>query len=88
MSDLDLNKITLEELTNNPSKDLLAFQDKLHKAIEIRRETERVEIYESVQALISNSGFTLTELFPVPSEKNIKIATAKIKFSVILIFPS
>lgn len=81
MTALDLNKITLEELTNSPLKDLLAFQEKLHKAVETRRENEKREIYEKIQSLASESGFSLAELLPgIPSEKSIKKATAKIKY--------
>jgi DNA-binding protein H-NS len=81
MSDFDLNKITQEELIKNPLKDLLAFQEILNKAVETRRENEKREIYEKIQSLASESGFSLSELLPnMPSEKNIKKATAKIKY--------
>lgn len=81
MSDLDLNKMTHEELIKNPLKDLLAFQGLLQKAVDTRRENEKMEAYERVKSVASEYGFSLADLLAnVPSEKNIKKATAKIKY--------
>ena len=81
MSDLDLNKITHEELIKNPLKDLLAFQEMLNKAVATRRENEKKEAYEKVKSVASEYGFSLADLLVnVPSEKNIKKATAKFKY--------
>lgn len=78
MADLDLTNITVDELIKSSSKTLLALQNNLHKAIEIRKETERRDIYDKIQTLASESGFTLAEL--VTDEKNLKKATIKIKY--------
>jgi DNA-binding protein H-NS len=81
MSDLDLNKITHEELIKNPLKDFLAFQLTLNNAVETRRENDKRDVYEKIKSLASESGFSLADLLAnVPSEKNIKKATAKIKY--------
>lgn len=58
----DINKLSAEDLTNAPLKDLLTLQAKLNKAIEIRRETERAEVFKKIHALASESGFDLNEL--------------------------
>jgi DNA-binding protein H-NS len=81
MSDLDLNKITHEELISNPLKDLLAFQVTLHEAVEARIENEKQEVYKKIKSIVSESGFSLADVLGnVPTEKNIKKATAKIKY--------
>jgi len=62
MTDLNLSKINTEDLTKIPLKELVAFQAKLNKAIELRREEEKQEIYQKINALASESGFSLSEL--------------------------
>lgn len=78
MTNPDLNKITHEELTNIPLKELLAFQEKLHKAIETRKEKEKREIYEKINSLASDSGFSLSELFGEKLSKSSKIEKAPV----------
>ncbi|ASF47836.1 H-NS histone family protein [Methylovulum psychrotolerans] len=81
MSEFELNKITVEELVNRPLKDLLAFQEKLNKAVENRKEKDKREVYDKIQSLALEAGFSLADLLThVPSEKNLKKATAKVKY--------
>jgi len=77
MTDINLEKLTSEDLIKFPLKELLAFQAKLNKAIEIRREEEKQEIYKKITALASESGFSLSELM---SQKPAKKAPAPIKY--------
>lgn len=76
MTNPDLNKITHEELINIPLKELLAFQEKLQKAVEARKDKEKREIYEKINSLASESGFSLSELFGEKSSKTSKIEKA------------
>ena len=60
---------------------MLAFQITLHEAVETRRENEKQEVYKKIKSIVSESGFSLADVLGnVPSEKNIKKATAKIKY--------
>lgn len=45
MTDINLGKINTEDLIKIPLKVLLEFQIKLNKAVELRREDEKHEIY-------------------------------------------
>lgn len=62
MTDINLGKINTEDLIKIPLKELLEFQIKLNKAVELRREDEKHEIYQKITALASESGFSLSEL--------------------------
>ena len=72
----DINKIATEDLIKNSSKDLLALQTKLTKAIEMRKEEEKQELAKKIKLLATESGFTLEELLNV---KQPKTSVAKIK---------
>ncbi|MGZ4044034.1 MAG: H-NS histone family protein [Bacteroidia bacterium] len=77
MSDLNLGKINAEDLSKIPLKELLEFQTKLNKAVELRREQEKQEIYQKITALASESGFSLSELM---DQKYAKKSPAVIKY--------
>jgi DNA-binding protein H-NS len=77
MSENNVTKLTLEELSKTPLKDLLELQSRLGKAIEERRETERTELLNKINTLASNAGFTLSDLL---SGKPAKKAPSKLKY--------
>jgi DNA-binding protein H-NS len=77
MTDLNLSKINTEDLAKIPLKELLAFQAKLNKAIELRREEEKQDIYQRINALASESGFSLSELL---AHKPAKKTSAEIRY--------
>jgi DNA-binding protein H-NS len=73
----DITKLEIEELTNCPLKDLLALQTRVNKAIEVRREKERQEIYQKINAIASESGFSLSELVSIKQGKTGNKPTTK-----------
>lgn len=77
MTDINLEKLTTEDLIKFPLKELLAFQANLNKAVELRREKEKQEIYKKITELASESGFSLSELM---NQKPAKKAPAPIKY--------
>jgi len=77
MSENTVKKLSIEELTNTPLKDLLELQKKLNQAIEDRKEKERSELLNKINSLASDAGFSLTELL---AEKPVKKAPSKIKY--------
>lgn len=74
MTDVNLGKINTEDLVKIPLKELLAFQEKLSKAIELRRENEKREIYQKITAIASESGFSLSELINQKPAKKTPVA--------------
>lgn len=77
MTDVHLGKINTEDLVKIPLKELLAFQVKLNKAVELRREDEKREIYQKITALASESGFSLNEII---NQKPLKNAPVEIRY--------
>jgi DNA-binding protein H-NS len=71
------SKISVEDLANSPLKELLEFQTKLNKAIELRKKSEQYEVYARITAIASESGFSLDELL---SQKSLKKTPATIKY--------
>ena len=57
----DITKLSTEDLTKFSYKDLLAHQAKLNKAIELRHESEKEEVYKAMLALASEKGFSFDE---------------------------
>jgi DNA-binding protein H-NS len=55
MATINVDKMSL--------KDLLELELKVQKAIANARERERAEIKQKVEALVQNSGFSVSELF-------------------------
>lgn len=58
----DITKIAVEDLIEKPLKDLLALQTKVVKAIDLRRDTEKLDLAKKIQQMAAESGFTLEEL--------------------------
>ena len=58
----DITKIAVEDLIEKPLKDLLALQTKIVKAIDLRRDTEKLDLANKIQQMAAESGFTLEEL--------------------------
>ncbi len=77
MTEMNIEKLTTQDLIKIPLKDLLVFQTKLNKAVEIRREEEKQEVYQKITELALESGFSLSELM---SQKPPKKAPAPIKY--------
>lgn len=77
MTDINLEKLNTEDLIKIPLKELVAFQAKLNKAVELRREEEKQEIYKKITELASESGFSLSELM---NQKPPKKAPAPFKY--------
>lgn len=77
MSENNVSKLTVEELSKTPLKDLLELQRKLSHAVEERKETERSELLNKINSLASDAGFSLSELL---AEKPVKKAPATIKY--------
>ena len=73
MTDINVGKVSTEDLTNIPLKELVVLQGKLNTAIELRREEEKQEIYQKITALASESGFSLDELINQKPAKTKKI---------------
>jgi len=69
-----LSNFSIEELKAIPLKELLAFQKQLTVAIEERKQMEKKEVMEKIQALVSESGFSMEEVL---SKKAKKKAVAK-----------
>jgi len=57
-----LSNLSIEELKKIPLKELLAFQEQLIVAIEERKLAEKNEVMEKIQALVSESGFSMDEV--------------------------
>lgn len=74
MTDLHLEKITTEDLIKIPLKELTAFQTKLIKAIEIRKENEKQEVYQAISSLALEAGFSLSELMNQKLAKKAPVA--------------
>ncbi len=73
---LNLADITVENLLAIPSKDLQDFQVTLNTAIEKRKEQDKVDLHNEMQALASKHGFSLDELLVNPPKKT-KVARYK-----------
>lgn len=71
------SKMSAEDLAKSPLKELLEFQTKLNKAVELRKKSEKYEVYAKITALASESGFSLDELL---SQKSLKKTPATIKY--------
>lgn len=69
------SKMSAEDLAKSPLKELLEFQTKLNKAVELRKKSEKHEVYVKITALASESGFSLDELL---SQKSLKKISATI----------
>lgn len=76
----DITKLEIEELTNCPLKDLLSLQSKVNKAIEVRRDKERQDVYQKINAIASESGFTLSDLVSIKPGKSDKKSASKIMY--------
>ncbi len=74
---LNLADITVEDLLAIPSKDLQDFQTTLNAAIEKRKEQDKIDLHNEMQALASKHGFSLDEVWG-STPKKIK-AAAKYK---------
>jgi len=73
----DITKLDIEELANCKLKDLLSLQSRVNKAIEVRRDKERQEVYQKINAIASESGFSLSDFVSIKSGKTDKKPTAK-----------
>lgn len=62
MTNSPLTQLSTEELTKAPLKELLALQERLNKAIVLRRDTEKQEVYEKICSLALEHGFELNDL--------------------------
>lgn len=71
------SKMSAEDLANSPLKELLEFQTKLNKAIELRKKSEQYEVYAKITAIASESGFSLEELL---NQKGLKKTPAIVKY--------
>ncbi len=60
---LNLTDITVEDLLAISSKDLQAFQVTLADAIEQRKEQDKIDLHNEMQALASKHGFSLDEVW-------------------------
>ncbi len=58
----DLIKINYDDLATLSSKDLLDFQLKINKAIEKKQLQEKTKVFEKINTLANEAGFSLKEL--------------------------
>ena len=63
------SKVSAEDLAKSPLKELLELQTKLNKAIELRKKADRYEVFAKINALASESGFSLDELLNQKASK-------------------
>ena len=73
------SKISAEDLAKSPLKELLELQTKLNKAIELRKKADRYEVFAKINALASESGFSLDELLNQKASK-LKKTPAIVKY--------
>lgn len=66
---LNLADITEEKLLKISSKDLQDFQVKLNAAIEQRKEQDKIDAHNEMQAVASKHGFSLDEFLVNPPKK-------------------
>lgn len=66
----NLANITTEQLTNLSLKELLNLQSNISKAIDLRKETNKIEFLNKITSMAAETGFSLSELL---SEKKIGI---------------
>ncbi len=66
---LNLADFTVENLLAIPSKDLQNFQATLNAAIEQRKEQDKIDLHNEMQALASKHGFSLDEFLVNPPKK-------------------
>lgn len=71
---LNLANITVENLLEIPSKDLQDFQATLNAAIEQRKEQDKIDLHNEMQALASKHGFSLDEFLGNPPKKTKAVA--------------
>ena len=64
----NLANIAVEQLTSLSLKELLNLQSNISKAIDIRKETNKIEFLNKITSLAAETGFSLDELL---SEKKI-----------------
>lgn len=67
---LNLANITVENLVQFSAKDLQDFQVKLGSAIEQRKEQDKINVHNEMQALVSKHGFSLDEFLVNPPKKS------------------
>lgn len=72
---MDITKLSIENLTEFASKDLISLIGNATKALEFRKETERVELARKLQNLAAESGFSLEELAAI----KLKVPKSKMK---------
>jgi DNA-binding protein H-NS len=65
----DITKLSTDELTKAPLKELLALQERLTKAITLRKDSEKQEVYEKICALALEHGFELNDLLSKKTTK-------------------
>lgn len=66
---LNLADISIESLLEVSSKDLQDFQAKLSAAIEQRKEQDKVDLHNEMQALALKHGFSLDDFLVNPPKK-------------------
>ncbi|MEE9363077.1 MAG: H-NS histone family protein [Cellulophaga sp.] len=67
---INIKELTLDKLKVLSLQDLLSFQKILDEAITVRTITEKAELLEKMNALASESGFTLDELIGKNSKQS------------------
>lgn len=75
----DITKLSIEDLTQFSYKDLLEHQAKVNKALELRKESETQEVYETVLAIVSEKGFAFADIAGYKPAKD-KKSDSKIKY--------
>jgi DNA-binding protein H-NS len=78
MANVNLDKLNLDKM---PLKDLVELELKLKRAIGAARERERSDIKDQALALISEAGFTVTELFGTGGRVSTKGRTVAAKYA-------
>lgn len=66
---LNIANISIENLLAFSSKDLQDFQAKVSAAIQQRKEQDKIDLHNEMQALASKHGFSLDEYLVNPPKK-------------------
>ena len=66
---MKLSEITFDDLLETSAKELQAFKTTLNLAIAKKSEREKLELKEKLEALASESGYTLEELTKIKTKK-------------------
>ena len=77
----DITKIAVEDLLEQPLKDLMILQDNVTNAIARKKSTAKTDLAKHIHALAAESGFTLEELITIKVKRERKQKVDKDKMA-------